>query len=66
MQEFYTMSAGQLAVLRRHLAQRQDVKTKPEDLSAISLLETKCEEIYRKYMPIRVRDTTDNYGISEY
>jgi hypothetical protein len=52
--------------LRRHLVQRQDVKTKPEDLSAISLLENKCEEIYRKYMPIRLRATTENYDISEY
>ncbi|PNF17310.1 hypothetical protein B7P43_G04993 [Cryptotermes secundus] len=57
------LARGQLAVLRRHLAQRQDVKMEPEDLSAISILENKCEEIYRKYMPIRLRAIKENYDI---
>jgi hypothetical protein len=39
---------------------------KPEDLSLLLLLETKCEQIYRKYMPIAVGATTGSYDISEY
>jgi hypothetical protein len=52
-------------VLKRHLLQSEDNRIKAEDLSTISLLERKCEEIYKKYMPIRSKGATEQYDISE-
>jgi hypothetical protein len=60
------MSAGQLAVLRKHLLQSEDNRVKAQDLSTISLLERKCDEIYQKDMPIRQNGTTKQYDDSEY
>ncbi|XP_021935604.1 uncharacterized protein LOC110837606 isoform X2 [Zootermopsis nevadensis] len=54
-------NTGQLAVLRRHMIQSRGGKTRLQDLSTVSLLEQKCERVYKEYVPIRVRSETDHY-----
>ena len=44
----------------------EDNKMKEDDLSIVSLLERKCEEIYKIYMPIRAKGASEQYDISEY
>jgi phosphodiesterase/alkaline phosphatase D-like protein len=55
---------GQLAVLRRHLAQSPERRSR-SGLSTFSLLERKCQQVYKEYMPIRVQSKAEHYDISE-
>lgn len=57
------VARGQLAVLRRNLVEREDRRMKAEDMSTISLLEMKCEKIYKQYMPIRKKGASEKYDV---
>ncbi|XP_069685286.1 uncharacterized protein [Periplaneta americana] len=57
------LARGQLAVMKEHLLQSPTTKKKLSDLATISLLQNKCEEIFQKYMPIRIEDKREAYNL---